>query len=105
MLATGTASYKNVKLKQQFMGDWRDKLGKRLSKGVESLLRRIKAEEEAYKSAKEQKIAQIWVALADLNQRLSQVEKELEDVERRTPQEVEEKKIEDQVLRDSLESY
>lgn len=87
------------------MGDWRDKLGERLSKSIESLLRRIKAEEDSYKSAKEQKIAQIWVALADLNQRLNRVEQTLEDVERRTPPQVEDKKIKDEVLRDSLESY
>lgn len=87
------------------MGNWRQRLSDKLANSIESLLRRIKAEEEAYKSAREQKIAQVWVALADLNQRLSQVEQELEDVERRTPKEIEGKQIKDELLRESLESY
>lgn len=96
---------------------WRDKLDPELNRKLEKLLWKVIEHEKSYNDAKDKGRAQIWVALAEVYDKLDRIEKKIdEEIENKSgqvnssengsktsedhsPEEI------DEVLRDSLISY
>lgn len=88
--------------------DWRDELDPELVRKLEKLLKRTNSYEDAYRQADNPAMAQLWVAMADLFAQMERINgrlRKLEDRQRELIEGIEETEIEDQELRDSLDSY
>lgn len=86
---------------------WIEELPDKLSSSINSLLERTQRHEETYMKAENASVGQMWVAMAQMNQRLEKVE-DMVQAQRKALQEVEgvdaDKHL-DRNLEDSLKRY
>lgn len=88
--------------------DWRDDLDSELVRKLEKLLKRTKTYENAYKSADNPAMAQLWVAMAEMfyqMERMNARMRKMEQMQKRVIEGIEKGEIEDEELRKSLENY
>ncbi len=88
--------------------DWRDDLDPDLVRKLEKLLKRTKTYEDAYKSADNPAMAQLWVAMSEMFYQMERMNARLRNIEQAQKQileGVESGEIKDEELRKSLENY
>lgn len=81
--------------------EWRNELDPEVEKSIERLLKRISPYEDAWEDARNPAIAQLWVVVAELNEKIDSLDKKID----RVLETREEKQVQDQELRKSMENY
>ncbi len=96
-----------VSIKKLFKDSkWREDLDPEIKRKMEKLLKRVKSEEDAYKSSKYESTAQIWVGMAELFSRIDRIDKRLKKIEKALGEaKKEEKHLKDLELEDSMKKY
>ena len=86
--------------------DWRNKLSSDIENRLNKLLKGIKIHQEAYFSSRNPVIAQIWVGLAELQNKIDFLEQRVSEIEKIIEEsQIRPKKKLDSVLKQSLEEY
>lgn len=81
--------------------EWRNELDPEVEKSIERLLKRIDPYSEAWEDARNPAVAQLWVVVAELNEKIDALDKKIDKaLETR-----EEKHVQDEELRESMENY
>ncbi len=84
--------------------EWRGSLDREVEQEIEKILKRIKPYEDAYTAAKNPAVAQLWVAVGELQAKIDAMDAKLERLLAEKPKR-ERKRIKDEELRRSAENY